>query len=466
MKTTLAIGSIALCGAAILTGQFNAVAQEGTPGEQLLAGADVIVGDLVGISKYGSVTVGGVPVMAYAIGTTSCNIGTAQLQWFASPDNRHPFIPQNMFRYKGGRLEQIGMGWGKHGFTALQGTVCGSCSASSTGNYLGIGCSDPYSSSLNGSQSGLGTRMEVNAATGVFPGTYNAGMPSAPATIGRRIQVKGPDLDPAQNAGAIYLAEGHYIAQDDAAAGNDNNNASWRQFTVGGLSSGAYTLGFTSTTQRQAAAIFAWQSFDPEVKIYGVDVPGDGRFNVGFRVTDNGNGTWRYEFAIHNMNSHRGARSFSVPVPAGVTVTGAGFKDIDYHSGDPFDPTDWAISTSGGAVTWTGGNFATNPNGNALRFATLYNFWFTADRPPVDANGTLGLFRAGAAGDPSSMSVSVLGPSAPPVVIVGDLNGDGVVNGADVGLLLANWGNPGTGDLNNSGTVDGADLGIQLSNWS
>jgi hypothetical protein len=308
--------------------------------------------------------------------------------------------------------------------------------------------------------------MEVNAATGVFPGTYNAGMPSAPATIGRRIQVKGPDLDPAQNAGAIYLAEGHYIAQDDAAAGNDNNNASWRQFTVGGLSSGAYTLGFTSTTQRQAAAIFAWQSFDPEAKIYGVDVPGDGRFNVGFRVTDNGNGTWRYEFAIHNMNSHRGARSFSVPVPAGVTVTGAGFKDIDYHSGDPFDPTDWAISTSGGAVTWTGGNFATNPNGNALRFATLYNFWFTADRPPVDANGTLGLFRAGAAGDPSSMSVSVLGPSAPPVVIVGDLNGDGVVNGADVGLLLANWGNPGTGDLNNSGTVDGADLGIQLSNWS
>ena len=466
MKTTVALGSIALCGTAILTGQFNAVALEGSSGEGLVAGADVIVGDLVGISKYGSVTVGGVPVMAYAIGTTSCNVGTAQLQWFASPDNRHPFIPQNMFRYKNGRLEQIGMGWGKHGFTALQGTVCGSCSASSTGNYLGIGCSDPYSSSLNGSQSGLGTRMEVNAATGVFPGTPNVGMPSAPATIGRRIQVKGPDLDPAQNAGAIYLAEGHYIAQDDAAAGNDNNNASWRQFNVGSLSSGAYTLTFASTTQRQAAAIFAWKSFDGEVKINNVDVPNDGRFHVGYRVTDNGNGTWRYEYAIHNMSSHRSGRSFSVPVPAGVTVTGAGFKDVDYHSGDSYDPTDWSISTSGGAVTWTGGTFATNANGNALRFATMYNFWFTADRPPVATDATLGLFRPGAAGEPTSMQVGINGPSAPPVVVVGDLNNDGVVNGIDVGLLLANWGGSGVGDLNNSGTVDGADLGVQLSNWS
>ena len=466
MKTHVALGTVALCGTAILTGQFNAVALEGSSGDQLVVGPDVIVGDLVGISKYGSVNVGGVPVMAYAIGTTSCNVGTAQLQWFASPDNRHPFIPQNMFRFKAGRFEQIGMGWGKHGFTALQGTVCGSCSASSTGTYLGIGCSDPYSSSLNGSQSGLGTRTEVNAATGVFPGSPNAGMPAAPATIGRRIQVKGPDLDPAQNAGAVYLAEGHYIAQDDAAAGNDNNNASWRQFTVGSLSSGAYTLTFTSTTQRQAAAIFAWKSFDPEVKINNVDVPGDGRFHVGYRATDNGNGTWRYEFAIHNMNSHRSGRSFSVPVPAGVNITNAGFKDVDYHSGDAFDPTDWTISTSGGAITWTGGTFATSANGNALRFATVYNFWFTADRAPVDAAATLGLFRPGAAGDPSSMAVSVLGPSAPPVVVVGDLNDDGVVNGADVGILLSNWGNPGTGDLNNSGSVDGSDLGIQLSNWS
>jgi hypothetical protein len=464
MRTIATVGSITLCGSAMLVGQFNASAGEGTPGEQLPAGADVIVGDLDMIMKHGGVTVGGVMVMAYSVGTVSCNIGSAQLEWFASPNNRHPFIPQNMYRFKGGRFEQIGMGWGKHGFTALQQSLCGSCSSSGTGNYLGVGCSDPYSASLNGNQSGLGTRSEVNAATGVFPGSYNAGMPSSQATIGRRIQVRQPDLDPAQNAGAQYVVEGHYIAQDDAAAGNDNNNASWRAFTVGTFSNNSYTLNVTGSTQRQSAAIFAWKTFEPDVKIDNVDVPGDGRFHVGFHVIDNGNGTWRYEYAIHNMNSHRAGRAFSVQVPAGVNVTGVGFKDINYHSGDPFDPTDWSSSVSGGAVTWTGGTFSVNPNGNALRFATQYNFWFTADQPPAVVNATLGLFRPGAAGAPDSVALGVFGPQAPPP-LAGDIDGNGTVNGIDLGLLLGAWGNAGPGDINGDGSVDGLDLGLLLSNW-
>ncbi|HMN94963.1 MAG TPA: hypothetical protein PKC43_00505 [Phycisphaerales bacterium] len=50
---------------------------------------------------------------------------------------------------------------------------------------------------------------------------------------------------------------------------------------------------------------------------------------------------------------------------------------------------------------------------------------------------------------------------------LGDLNGDGVVDGADQGILLASWG-PAKGspaDLDGNGEVDGADLGILLSNW-
>jgi hypothetical protein len=49
--------------------------------------------------------------------------------------------------------------------------------------------------------------------------------------------------------------------------------------------------------------------------------------------------------------------------------------------------------------------------------------------------------------------------------IVGDLNGDGVVDGADLGILLSEWGGPGA-DLNGDGVVDGADLGILLAAWS
>ncbi|MBU3682959.1 MAG: hypothetical protein FGM39_02900 [Phycisphaerales bacterium] len=430
------------------------------------SGADVIVGDLVGISNYAAVTVNGVSVGAYAIGTTSCNIGTAQLQWFASPDNRHPFIPQNMYRLRGGRLEQIGMGWGKHGFTALQGTVCGSCTSSGTGSYLGIGCSDPYSSGLNGSQSGLGTRSEVNAATGVFPGTINVGMPTAGTSIHRRIQVARPDLDPALNAGAIFLAEGHYIAQDDAAAGNDDNNCSWRTFSVGSLNAnGAYNLTFTNATQRQQPAIHAWKTFDASVRLANVDVPGDGRFAVAHTVKDNGNGTWRYEYAIQNINSHRSGNSFSIPVPAGVTVTNAGFKDIDYHSGDPYAPTNWSIGMASGRITWTGADFANAPNGNALRFATLYNFWFDASAAPVDANGTLGLFRPGTAGAPNWMEMPLRAPGGQPTNPA-DLNGDGQVNADDLGELLSQWGTKGTADLNGDNWVDGIDLGQLLGAWT
>ena len=51
-----------------------------------------------------------------------------------------------------------------------------------------------------------------------------------------------------------------------------------------------------------------------------------------------------------------------------------------------------------------------------------------------------------------------------PVDCPGDLNGDGAVNGGDLGLLLAAWGGAG-GDLNGDGVTDGGDLGLLLSYW-
>lgn len=48
-----------------------------------------------------------------------------------------------------------------------------------------------------------------------------------------------------------------------------------------------------------------------------------------------------------------------------------------------------------------------------------------------------------------------------------DLNGDGAVNGADLGLLLAAWGTPGPeADLDGNGVVDGGDLGLLLAQWT
>lgn len=47
-----------------------------------------------------------------------------------------------------------------------------------------------------------------------------------------------------------------------------------------------------------------------------------------------------------------------------------------------------------------------------------------------------------------------------------DLNSDGFVDGADLGILLGAWGTTGPGDLDNNGVVDGADLGLLLAGWS
>jgi hypothetical protein len=50
--------------------------------------------------------------------------------------------------------------------------------------------------------------------------------------------------------------------------------------------------------------------------------------------------------------------------------------------------------------------------------------------------------------------------------VPGDIDGDFLVNSADLGVLLASWGQPGASDLNADGTTDSADLAIVLTNWT
>lgn len=56
---------------------------------------------------------------------------------------------------------------------------------------------------------------------------------------------------------------------------------------------------------------------------------------------------------------------------------------------------------------------------------------------------------------------SVEGPTHCPA----DLNGNGVVAGGDLVILLGAWGTPAPGDLDGSGVVDAADLAVVLSSW-
>ncbi len=63
--------------------------------------------------------------------------------------------------------------------------------------------------------------------------------------------------------------------------------------------------------------------------------------------------------------------------------------------------------------------------------------------------------------------IRVEGLSCPGDAVAGDVDGDGIVGGSDLSLVLGSWGSANAAaDVDGSGAVDGADLAIVLVNWS
>ncbi|MEK6702391.1 MAG: hypothetical protein AABZ53_09020 [Planctomycetota bacterium] len=368
-------------------------------------GPDVIVGDLPEVSNLGAS--GG--FHAYAVGTTSCNLGNQRLTWISN-NNQHPVISQNAYRLNNGRFEQIGQAWLKHGFCALQGTVCGSCSPNPSGcPALGVGCSDPYSSGLNGSQGGLGPKSEVNVSTGYFPYPFVL-QGTGDATLKKRLVIRDTDLD---LPGSLYFTSSMYVQPEDAGSHNNNNNQSYRRITF----DANRQMSIVDSTQRTKPAIFAWRDHglgvnqpDPDVQLTAVDITGDGRFWVGSKAINLGGGQWRYEYSIENLTSDRSASGFSVPFPAGSVVTNAYFHDVDYAFGEPYVLTDWTNTLSSTSIEWNSQTHAQNVNANALRWDTIYTYSFVCNVPPAAGQATLTLFKPGPA--PSTASVTTVTPSA------------------------------------------------------
>jgi hypothetical protein len=396
-------------------------------------GPDVIVGDLQDVdNSYG--TTGAPTKRMYAVGTYSCNIGDADLNWVDSCPtngagiacNQHPVISQNMYRLMtiGGatRFEQVGQAWLKHGFCALATSVCATCTTPQDCDYLHPNCADPYSSSLNGTVSGLGPKGEVNPVTGAFNYPWLSNGTGGSGAVAKRLMVATTDLDTGLAGGALWFVSSMYVQPQDATLHNNNNNESYRRVTV--AVSPGYNLTLQDTTQRTKPAIYAWKDNglgagipDPNVFITTVDVTGDGRFIVAAKATNTGAVTnpWHYEYAIQNLNSDRAGQAFSVPITAPATTTAnVGFHDVDYNNGDgvtaaqPYALTDWSGVASGTTVTWNTQTFGANPAANALRWDTIYNFRFDCNQPPSGGSATLTLFKAGS---PTSVNVATIIPS-------------------------------------------------------
>lgn len=458
------LGALLICGLGSIAGLTDVPTETDRAAlDRTLEGhggnADVIYCDMPQARRWGTLN----GITSYSIASTSKNVGTVNLDWIEN-SNRHPIIPQNMYRIMDDRLEQIGQGWMKHSFCALQLEICGACNrVGGCLNHLRPGCSDPYTANRNGGQARLGPKWEVNAVTGFYPWPHqDRGVQGD--VIFKRIQVHNEDLG---IPGAEYLFEGAYFSLQDTQAGNQNNNVSYRRVSV---TPDPFNVSFNlGATVQEQAALDAWQTLVPGVQLSLVDVTDDGRFRLGVHVSDNGDGTWHYELALYNFNSDRSGGSFSIPVPDCVIVTNAGFHDVDYHSGDGIDGvtqdgTDWTVTVAGGAITWeTAENHDENTNANALRWNTTYTFRFDADAPPADTDATIGLFKPGS---PDSVTLAAAGPSAKACGCVADLDGSGAVDFGDILAVLRAWGNAGgPEDLDQNGIVDFGDILIILAAW-
>ena len=416
-------------------------------------------------------------VRAFSFASTGCNLGATPAAYIAGPSGNHPVVATNMYRLLNGRFEQIGMSWLRHTFCAVGEPTCGNCQSTPCSS-LGIGCAETSWGGLAGDPTLLGPHAQINPQGLGAGGTHTDPhpLPVGPDLIRGRLQLHDVDI----LAGGRNFAEAHYVTHDEPL-GFRHDNASWREVNVT-LTSIAGVLPGQASVHIGEPAILAWALIDPSVFLKDTTIPGEGRFHVGSKVTDLGNGTWDYEYAVYNINSDRAGGSFSVPIPSGVIVLSSGFHDVDYHSGDglggvDYDGTDWTVTQPAGSLTWFTESFAANPNANALRWGTLYNFRFVANAPPEALPGavTVGLFKPGT---PAAIAPRAFVPSANAVpidcaiILAGDVNLDTAIDGLDVerftAILVNGNGNAAeicAADLDgsNDGVVDLNDLPVFIT---
>ena len=378
-----------------------------------VVGPDVVcwyTGDSGGLDmeNYGN----GGGVYSYAFGTTSCNWGDEEATWGSLGNESYPVIAQNCYRLANGRFEQIGTSWLKHSFCAVSEPGCGNCQSTPC-STLGIGCADTYWAGLNADTTA--PRSEINAFTGEYSFPFSIS-PSGDSWSRGKLLLALDDISDANNPGARYFIEGQYVCSDEAAFSNQWNNCSWREVDFGSITNPSAV----NQTQVADPAIFAWKAHDPDVDLQMVQIPNEGQLHVGARAYDNGDGTWDYEYAVHNMNSHRSVGGFALSVGASE-ITNLGFHDADYHSGEAMDTTDWTWQQNGEELVCSTDSYSSNQWANAIRWGSVYNFRFTASAEPEMGDITLDLFRPGS---PDSVIVTTVVPKGtPPAIIINYPNG-------------------------------------------
>lgn len=337
-------------------------------------------------------------VSGLVMATTACNIGTVKVPWEAPMDEDHAMISFLIARENNGRLEQISdYSYLKHGFFALTSSFCNTCTEGpfGGGDVLGLGCSDTYATTNNGDMFWLAPAGEIDPWLGTWSANcsyFDLGLVPAPSCdglrslsqsqvsslgpVGTRVNVFDADLDV---PGAEFYYQSHYAIRGEPKAVRGDNLGS-RQFlpTWGGSK---WNTASIAGDFKNGPVLRRWTGASLSQVGNGDD---DGVIYGGVKVTGPVDGIYHYEYALQNRDNNRGIDSFSLPLCDSARIFNAGFKDVD---GNPV--TDWVATQGSNDLTWSG-------PGNALRWNSIYNFWFDSDAAPVDGFAMLDQADAGA----------------------------------------------------------------------
>lgn len=344
------------------------------------------------------------------------NVGGTAVAWYAHfsgehppyGNDQHPFLVWNLYRIdRDGRIRQIGVSAAKHAFFSIN-ERC-RCAG---GNVFWPGCEDIYSASSNDNGSGngeqnLAPRSEIVPFTAQWArcgsawdrdcdGHMDPGS-GAQDLYRYRMLVDESDLLPPRATAARYFFEYWYVVRDDADVYDTmgyreirprKTGATWQVDLVdAGADHHDFFLG---------PVLNRWvdPAHEDATRTNRELLTPRGRARVAARATDLGDGRWRYEYAVMNvdyalvtidpahprdpdlklLDSH-GFTTFSVPVPSGASAEAPRFDDADTDGDD-----DWRVRIADGAVTWTA-----PASRNSLAWGTLYHFEFVARRAPAIA---------------------------------------------------------------------------------
>jgi len=121
------------------------------------------------------------------------------------------------------------------------------------------------------------------------------------------------------------------------------------------------------------------------------------------------------------------------------------------------------LSVEVGAVTWTSLSFTPDSVFGPIDLPAA-----AADQGAVYVRvlATAGGTAAGGTNRIDDVGITGTEITVKPPACIGNINGDGIVDGADLATVLGQWGTAGpAGDLNGDNIVDGADLALVLGNW-